>query len=90
MELWVINTYWNSMDGTGGDVTLYDTEELARKDFDKAINEELASYGITDINNTDSGFVVERTEDYFTIYRNGEYILNNSTIELLLLPVNTR
>lgn len=86
MNIWVIKTNWACSNETGGDVTLYVTEKLAKAAFEKAVREDIAYYNI-DINDEESGYTVEKTEDYFDIFKNGEYLLDHSTIELVQLPV---
>ena len=86
MQIWCIKTDWASYDETGSDVTLYSTRERALSDFEKEVAEELDRYGITDDNAPD-GYTMEKTEDHFEIYKNGEYLLDHSTISLELYPV---
>ncbi len=86
MQIWCIKTDWASYDETGSDVTLYAAREQAQADFEKEVAEELIRYDILDGNIPD-GYKMEKTEDYFEIYLDGEYLLNHSTISLELLPV---
>lgn len=86
MQIWCIKTDWASYDETGSDVTLYAAREQAQADFEKEVSEELIRYDILDDNIPD-GYKMEKTEDYFEIYKDGEYLLNHSTISLELFPV---
>ena len=86
MQIWCIKTDWTSYDETGSDVTLYAAKEPAMADFEKEVSEELDRYGIID-DNVPDGYTMEKTEDHFEIYKNGEYLLDHSTISLELYPV---
>ena len=86
MQICCLNTDWASYDERGSDVTLYAAKEPAQADFEKEVSEELDRYGITDDNASD-GYTMEKTEDHFEIYKDGEYLLDHSTIELVQLPV---
>ena len=86
MQIWCLNTDWASYDETGSDVTLYSTRERALSNFEKEVAEELDRYGIID-DNVPDGYTMEKTEDHFEIYKDGEYLLDHSTIELVQLPV---
>lgn len=86
MQIWCIKTDWASYDETGSDVTLYAAREQAQADFEKEVAEELIRYDILDGNIPD-GYKMEKTEDHFEIYKNGEYLLDHSTISLELYPV---
>lgn len=86
MQIWCIKTDWASYDETGSDVTLYAARERSLSDFEKEVAEELDRYGITD-DNSPNGYTMEKTEDHFEIYKDGEYLLDHSTISLELYPV---
>ena len=86
MQIWCIKTDWASYDETDSDVTLYAAGERALSDFEKEVAEELDRYGITD-DNASNGYTMEKTEDHFGIYKDGEYLLDHSAISLELLPV---
>lgn len=86
MQIWAVKTDWATECETGSSVGLYATKELAQTAFEKEVSEELIRYDILDGNIPD-GYKMEKTEDYFEIYLDGEYLLNHSTISLELLPV---
>ena len=86
MQIWCIKTDWASYDETGSDVTLYAARERSLSDCEKEVAEELDRYGITD-DNAPNGYTMEKTEDHFEIYKDGEYLLDHSTISLELYPV---
>ena len=86
MEIWTLKTDWATRDETGSSFALYTTKELAQTAFEKEVAEELIRYDILDDNIPD-GYKMEKTEDYFEIYKDGEYLLNHSTISLELFPV---
>lgn len=86
MKIWAVKTDWATECETGSSVALYATKELAQVAFEKEVAEELIRYDILDGNIPD-GYKMEKTEDYFEIYLDGEYLLNHSTISLELIPV---
>ena len=86
MQIWSVKTDWATENETGSSVTLYSTKELAQTAFEKEVAEELIRYGVSD-DNVPDGYKMEKTEEYFEIYLDGEYLLNHSTISLELLPV---
>lgn len=86
MQIWSVKTDWATECETGSSVALYATKELAQVAFEKEVAEELIRYDILDGNIPD-GYKMEKTEDHFEIYLDGEYLLNHSTISLEFLPV---
>ena len=81
LKIWAIKTNWATNDETGSDVTLYATEVLARTAFEKAVKDEIEYYGI-DFNDQGCGYTIEKTDDFFDVFKNEEYLLNHSTISL--------
>ncbi len=86
MQIWTVKNDWATEYETVSSVALYATKELAQAAFENEVAEELIRYDILDGNIPD-GYKMEKTEDHFEIYIDGEYLLNHSTITLEHLPV---
>ena len=90
MEVWVIKTDWATNDETGSDVTLYANEATAKMAFEKAVKDELELYySNVELDDKDCGYTMLKEDRFFEIYKDGEYLLNHSTISLDRLTVIT-
>lgn len=77
MKIWVIHTDWVTDGDCGGDVTLYSDEAKARVEYNKAIVDELASYG-----DSIDKYIIENDGYSFRIFEEYNYCHNHSEIIL--------